>query len=79
MQFLQSGATGDHGHDGNRKIPDVPLIRELSVHGDEDPESMVGRKAQQFPFQHPPQPVSCTVSVPNGSGNANASSGGMDP
>ena len=45
-QLLQSGASRDHDDDGDRKIPDVLLIRETLVHRDEDIEPVVRREAQ---------------------------------
>ena len=47
-QFLQSGATGDHDDDGDRKVSDALLIREPLVHRDEDIEPVVSREAQQL-------------------------------
>ena len=53
QQFLQSGATGDHDDDGDRKIPDALLIRETLVRRDEDIEPVVGREAQQLSVAAP--------------------------
>ena len=50
-QFLQSGTTGNHDGDWNRKVLDVLLICEPLINRDKGVETMIHREPQQLPVR----------------------------